>query len=283
MKKLLITTIILVNASTAYFWLFPYQSEADINTFQLADRALKRQTEIIGTASQNTFRIIEKQVEAYPEHKGIEDTAKLIYEIYRAAYNDVQVLKDEITGGLPEGYFMMMHESEDAYSLWNRLRPFHYNVPKRVFRTNLADFCKTIQGKQDKILTYIDDGDFKKKLKDSLFVDVENLPELLDDVSFMQSLALLSSIQNRLYIAQTRTLEQLAYKAEQSSSGNNFKEFVPIVYANTSHLKLGDTYEAEVFAAAYSRHPGIKATVDGKEIPVKDGVAILYGYTYFDW
>ncbi|MDZ7937292.1 MAG: hypothetical protein U5M53_03010 [Rhodoferax sp.] len=72
----------------------------------------------------------------------------------------------------------------------------------------------------------------------------------------------------------TRTTEHLANKAQMISRKYEFREFVPIVYANTSHLKLGDTYEAEVFAAAYYRGSDMKATVNGKEIPVKDGVAI---------
>jgi hypothetical protein len=275
MKKRLITTIILVNTITVYFWFFPYQSKADINMVELADRALIRQTSIIGAASGNVIKSIQIEAKAYPENKGIEDTARLVYEIYSDAYDDVEVLRNDIIRGLPEGYFILMHESrEDAYSFWNRLRPFHYNTPKRVFRKKLANFCLTIQGKQDTILSYMDEGDFKQKLKDSLFVDVENLPKLLEGLSFMESQALLSSIQNRLYIARTRTLEQLAYKIEILSRDRDFKEFVPIVYAKTSHLKLGDTYEVEVFLAIYARHPGIRATVNGKEIPVKDGIAI---------
>jgi|AntRauTorckE5430_2_1112549.scaffolds.fasta_scaffold01368_8 hypothetical protein len=41
MKKLLLTAIILINAITTYFWFFPYQSEVDINTFKLADSAIR--------------------------------------------------------------------------------------------------------------------------------------------------------------------------------------------------------------------------------------------------
>jgi hypothetical protein len=96
----------------------------------------------------------------------------------------------------------------------------------------------------------------------------------LEGLSFMESQALLSSIQNRLYIARIRTWEQLACKVEILSRGPNFKEFVPIVYAKTSHLKLGDTHEAEVFSAIYARHPGIRAIADGKEILLKGGIAI---------
>jgi hypothetical protein len=120
----------------------------------------------------------------------------------------------------------------------------------------------------------LDEGDFKWKLEDSLFVDVENVPKLWGGLSFMESQALLSSIENRLYIARIRTWEQLACKVEILSRGPNFKEFVPIVYAKTSHLKLGDTHEAEVFSAIYARHPAIRAIADGKQILAKEGIAI---------
>jgi hypothetical protein len=275
MKKLLITSIIIINAVTLYFWVFPYQSEADMNTFRLAEHALKRQTSIIHTAAENNIRTIRKEAEAYPVTKGIKDTATAIYSIYKDAYNDVQVLRDKVWGALPQDYAKQFHESDEtAFSFWNRIRPFHYRVPKQVFNENLTAFCTQIQAKQDSVLSYVDDADFKKTLKDSLFIDVENLPKLLKNVSSLEASALLSSIQNRLCIARTRTTEHLANKAQMMTKKYEFREFVPIVYANTSHLKLGDTYEAEVFAAAYYRGSDMKATVNGKKIPVKDGVAI---------
>jgi hypothetical protein len=275
MKKLLLTSIIFINAVTLYFWVFPYQSEADMNTFRLAERALKRQNNIVGTAAENNISTIEKEAEAYPVTQGIKDTARAIYSIYKAAYDDVQILRDKVWGALPQDYAKKFHESDEtAFSFWNRIRPFQYRVPKQVFNENLTAFCTQIQTKQDSVLSYVDDANFKKILKDSLFVDVENLPKLLKNVSFIEASALLSSIQNRLYIARTRTMEHLANKAQMIAPKQEFREFVPIVYAKTSHLKLGDTYEAEVFAAAYYRDPDMKATVDGKEISVKDGVAI---------
>lgn len=275
MKKLLITSIIFINAVTLYFWVFPYQSEADMNTFRLAEQALRRQNNIIGTAAENNINTIEKEAEAYPVTKGIEDTAWAIYSIYKAAYNDVQVLRDSISRALPEDYILKFYNREEAaFSFWNRIRPFHYRVPKQVFSGNLTAFCTQIQTAQDSVLSYVDDADFRKLLKDSLWVEVENLPKLFKNVSFIEAFALLSSVQNRLMIARTRTTEHLANKAQMMTKKYTFREFVPIVYAKTSHLKLGDTYEAEVFAAAYYRGPDMRATVNGKEIPVKDGVAI---------
>lgn len=275
MKKLLLTAIVLVNAVTLYFWAFPYQSKVDINTFRLADSALKRQCGIIGSSAESQINSISKTARAYPQIGGIKDTAKTVYSIYKDVYTDVQILKDSISKKLPKGYLMLMNEDKNAaYSFWNRIRPFHYRIPKEVFQENLTDLCKQIKTKQNTILTYVNDKDLKKELQGSLFVDVEKMPELLKNVNFSEALALLSSIQNRLYIARNKILAQLESEAEMATKYYEFREFVPIVYAKTSHLKLGDTYEAEVFAAAYSQNPNMKTTVDGKEIPMKDGVAI---------
>ncbi|MFK7950525.1 MAG: hypothetical protein AB8G11_23260 [Saprospiraceae bacterium] len=284
MKKLLITAIILINCTTLYFWAFPYSNKQDLHAFLLADKTLKRQNQIIGTGCESIIRSIAREVRAYPEFNDYENKAMEIHELTKANYQIIQGLKDAIQNELPETYsnnFYMKGNYDEAFSLKYRIRPFQYRIPKKVMSNHLATepsgqakASEEITQNQVKILELIEVDSFRQIIKDSILVNVEELPQLFKKVNIMEAFSLLSGIQTQIRNAEYQLLTHLSIEVTNQTNRGNYQEFVPIVYANTSNLKIGDTYEAEIFAASYLNVQNTKAYADGKEIPVENGIAV---------
>lgn len=275
MKKLLITAIVLINCTTLYFWAFPYANKQDLHAFLLADKTLKRQNQIIGTGCENIITTITREVEVYPEFKNYEARAMKIHNLTKSNYMIIQGLRDSIISQFPKKYLLKIYDNPDeAFALKNRIRPFQYRIPKKVMSNHLAKASEEIAENQTRILELIEVDSFRQIAKDSILVNVEELPQLFKKVNIMEAFSLLSGIQTQIRNAEYQLMTHLSIEVTNQTNRGNYQEFVPIVYANTSNLKIGDTYEAEIFAATYLKGYNVKAYADDKEIPVENGIAV---------
>lgn len=228
----------------------------------------------MSTGANNAMRSIQKIVEAYPDFEIYENSAEEIHKLTKENYNIIKKLREEIVANLPKDYFFkMVNKPEEAFALKNRILPFQYQIPKKVMNNNLADISTQLTENQSKILELIDTDSFKQIVSDSFLIKVDELPRLFKKTNIVESFALLSALQSQIKVLEYRIIEEFSVTVTNLSFGTT-REFVPIVHANTSNLKIGDTYEAEVFAASYRNGNNIKAYADGKEIPVENGIAL---------
>ncbi len=95
---------------------------------------------------------------------------------------------------------------------------------------------------------------------------------MFDQLPLIAVVANLSKIQNDI-----RTTESsvLSYLLEQVGAGEwKFNKLEPIVYSKKGYVLQGETYEAQIFIAAYDTTQQPIVMVNGQKLPVKNGKGI---------
>lgn len=275
-KNKIIPIILLLNIITIYFWAFPYQSSSDILSLNLAQRSLKKQNDILSTIIEINERELERKVEGYPFYIPTEKKNNRIHQAFKQSYDTLENLKELI-----EFHFFNPVDREnwndlEPPSFWFRMQPFHYQITKKVLfhDDGLQGAIAVINATQDSVSAILSDENLKETVNYFL-INPKTLPNEFKQTSVAQALVLLISLQNQLKIAEQEILQTTLNRIEKEIEANEvaFTNFIPVVSRRFRKIRVGDTFEADVFLTAFATSDNITATVNGKSIPVKNGIA----------
>ncbi len=279
MKKVIIFAIILINILSIYFWNFPYISEADLKTYRLTERALQKQNEIIGTSTDVNIRAIDKFVRKDSTWNHYLESAIAIHGFNKIIYTDFQQLRDLMFENLSQDFaFKWQTGDTSIYNLRSRLQPIHYSVPNKFLFQNdgLSSISKSIQIQQELILNQIENNSFRQVVKDNMLINTEAFVQEFENVYLQKALTLLSRFQNQVKILDYQILSFFVSEINREENKQNalYQSFLPIIHTKTPIVRKGEYFEAKVFAATYVKNSSIKISVNGKEIPVENGIGI---------
>ena len=276
MKNKIIPIILLLNIATVYFWFFPYQSSSDILSFNLAQRSLKTQNNILSTMTDINEKELKHNTEAYPFYIPTEKKNKRVHQAFKGSYDALENLKELIY------YNFFRHVDSENWNdlespnLWFRMQPFHYQIPKKVLfhDDGLQNAITVIDATQDSILAILSDENLKQKFTNDFWIDTKTLASKFKRTSVTQSLVLLISLQNQLKITEQEILQSTLNRIEKEIEENSiaFTNFIPIVSRRLRKIRVGDTFEADVFLTAFGKSDNMTATINGKPVPMKNGI-----------
>lgn len=275
MKNKIIPIILLLNIVTVYFWAFPYQSSSDILSFNLAQRSLKKQNVILSVIIENNEHELQRNAEGYPFYIPTEKKNKRIHQAFKGSYDALENLKELIDVEFFSHVDRAYWNDLEPPNLWFRMQPFHYQIPKKVlFHDNeLQKVITVIEATNDSVLAIVSDENLKEIVSDFL-INTKTLPNEFKKTSVAQSLVLLISLQNQLKIAEQeilqKTLNQIEKEIEENSMA--FTNFIPMVSRRLRKIRVGDTFEADVFLTAFGKSDNMTATINSKPIEMKNGI-----------
>ncbi|MBP7699175.1 MAG: gliding motility protein GldM [Saprospiraceae bacterium] len=244
-----------------------------INAFLSLDKGIKQTSSIVDTSNEVVMKNIEEQVKNNPKYGEYQTKAQQALTITSDFVSYVEGIRGKIfnaAGGPSE---------EDP------TKPKDYKNKDVTTRMLVnegmgTDLENKLKDTRSKLLALAGND---PALAASMPLNIEELPKNTDkknwaDFKFRQMpvaavFPILSKIQNDAKTSSTAILNDIYKKIAVGDL--KFDKFTPVLFAKKAYLLQGETYEAEVSVGAYSSQSAgnVSINVNGRSLPVKDGIA----------
>lgn len=246
-----------------------------LNAFLSMDKSISESNSIMNMSNEKLMASITEQAEAYSQFKPYEESAMQTREIAKGFSDYVADLKSELinlSGGLDENNLPKGKKDKET--------PTRYLVNEGRGAALEAE----IQRIREALLNQIEDEAARQQIATTLPLKIDEIPADSEKKSWSEFmfhqmpvaavLPLLAKLQNDVQVSETSILGYFYKKTGSSTMKPD--AFIPVAATNASYLTVGEKFSAELFLSAYSSTAdNIRITVDGRNVPVRNGKAIF--------
>jgi gliding motility-associated protein GldM len=245
-----------------------------LQAFFSIDKSLDESNRLVGGSNEQLVKAIGDQAAAYAQFKPYQEKAAQLQAVSNEFFDFVGKMKDGLVqqaGGLgPDG---------------QPLRKSDKDIPTRLFLNEGGGekLEKKVNETREKMLALVDEPAARQQLSERIPLKINEIPKASDKKSWAQFtfqqmpvaavLPILTKFQNDSKVAETAILNHFAGKMNITVKPD---KFAPVIAADKSYVIRGEEFKGEIFLAAYSSTAdNIAVSVDGKNLPVRDGKAVF--------
>ncbi|RMG78276.1 MAG: hypothetical protein D6714_18330 [Bacteroidetes bacterium] len=246
-----------------------------LHAFFSIDKSLNESDVLVEKANARLVNAISGQAEAYSQYAPYREKALRVRETVQEFHEYVESLKTEVikrAGGTGKDGLPQRKSDKDL-------------TTRFLVSEHAGDQLEAkIMATRNKLLSLVEDPDVRARLENSIPLNVEPIPPDSEKKSwsafkFQQMpvaavLPTLTKFQHDARISATAILNH--FYNEINITALTPDAFEPVISANTNYVIKGETFQGEIFLAAYSSTAdNIAVRVDGRPLPVRDGKAIF--------
>lgn len=252
-----------------------------MNAFFTINKGISNSNAIVETTNNTILSSIQKQAEAYSGNEKYQDyleKAKEVQQVSDDFFEYVEGIKKDLfeKAGGPSDKDPEKPKREKDKDITTRLLVGLENQPGQGY-----ELQKKIEETREKFLAAVNNnpavaGSLSLKIDEEVVQKSDKKDWVLYNFFQMPVAAvfpILSKFQNDAKSSATTVLNHLL--SDMGADEIKFDKFQPVVSASKGYVIRGEKYEAEVFLSAYSSTAGesTKIYVDGRQLPIEDGVA----------